>query len=380
MLNCIHDFSRISQEEIEYANTIVPESGEYLGGFWLRKFVQAELTDDEAKKEIANRKLLISRLCELFPSVLRYMKLAEREDAQNVLHIIHDCVSDLQDVASNGRKDANRRKIKAKLKSTCKLIEELIPQLEQANTSSLYDFDRMLSLYQKHVDKTDDVNRSFVELQRDMDFLLDYLDYSIYRIDHDPGFIWVPDNQAKTHIVEYAYRLTTSWDGPPFVTTPGSDFSAMCGLIYEIATGVPDESFAGAISRFARSRERAEEDQHLLDYGPEWERSRDEDNFFDVKEAAVKLQTEIAQLRMTLNDPLLPQKASVLIGVLLSEAMEKAEDNEKRHGPFIMWASQMKVDWSSEVALMDDIHATEVRLAIRLGSLRRAYKNDLDVN
>jgi hypothetical protein len=58
-----------------------------------------------------------------------------------------------------------------------------------------------------------------------------------------PDHIRVADNQAKTHSVDMVYDISLSYGGPPLVTTPGSDFSALCSLVFEIATGKADEAW-----------------------------------------------------------------------------------------------------------------------------------------
>jgi hypothetical protein len=60
--------------------------------------------------------------------------------------------------------------------------------------------------------------------------------------------------------------MVNPYDGPPLVTTPGSKFSSLCGLLYEIVSGSPDESLSGAINRYARSKDRKKVDLHDLEY------------------------------------------------------------------------------------------------------------------
>src|SRR4051812_44096355 len=66
---------------------------------------------------------------------------------------------------------------------------------------------------------------------------------------------------------------TQTRDGPKLVTTPGSDFSTLCSLLFEAVSGNADEGLAGAINRYARSEDRKRWDR-------EGEEEQDpEDNF-----------------------------------------------------------------------------------------------------
>lgn len=57
--------------------------------------------------------------------------------------------------------------------------------------------------------------------------------------------------KPKLNAVDYAAYISRRFRGPRPVTTPGSDFSQFCSLLYEIATGQRDESMQGAIIAYA---------------------------------------------------------------------------------------------------------------------------------
>src|SRR6185436_17873917 len=80
------------------------------------------------------------------------------------------------------------------------------------------------------------------------------------------------------------YRMSTQWNGPKLVTTPGSDFAALCSLLFEAASGKSDEGLAGAINRYARSEARRQ-----------WDRSGEEDDPDD------NFQTEKAEMAAALH-------------------------------------------------------------------------------
>ncbi len=321
---------------------------------------------------LGNRTLL--RDCAPFPGLLQFFKLEKKSHALNILNIVYDCVNDYDSIRQSGRKEANKKKIIANINDLYLKIVEVNRLIEDSDSIRDYEFERTYRAYKKHVLSSDEEVRPFWHIQNDLRFLASFLNLSLYRAVREPNYIRPPDNQAKTHIVDCAYGLTVSWGGPPFVTTPGSDFSAMCSLIFEIATSVADESLAGAINRYARSEERLEADKYEVEYGPDRERARDEDNFYDVKQASVVIKARIEELAATLRDPSLSTDSAVLVRCLLAEAVEEAERNEKAHGPFIMWASQMKIDWDAEQRENQARRANMLQLDIELGRLRRAQR------
>src|SRR5207237_6990706 len=113
-----------------------------------------------------------------------------------------------------------------------------------------------------------------------------------FKAHRDEGYLIVSDNQTKKHIVETAYELCLRYEGPRLVTTPNSDFSMVCSLLYELVSGKPtNEGLAGAINRFARSNERREIDQHEIETQQELDHS--DDNFLETKAAAQKAEDDV---------------------------------------------------------------------------------------
>ena len=96
--------------------------------------------------------------------------------------------------------------------------------------------------------------------------------------DIKPKRLFVYGNDQRTNVVEWAYHICTMWDGPKLVTTPGSDFAALCSLLFEAVSGNPEESLAGAINRYARS-----EDRKQWDRDGEDEVAKEDDNFLTEK-------------------------------------------------------------------------------------------------
>lgn len=215
-----------------------------------------------------------------------------------------------------------------------------------------------------------------MELKSDLNFLSAYLQFCAYKANKDSEFLVVIGNDAKTHLVDCTYKLALSEGLPLFVTTPGSDFASLCSIIFEIATGIADESLAGAINRYARSNERAEADQYEIDYSPERDRARDEDNFYDLKHSDVGSEEDIAELEAMLRDTSLSPEARLLVMCELEEAYESAERRQKLHGPFIVWASQMKIDWDERMHEHENFKAKQLQSDIEFGKLQRARRTN----
>jgi hypothetical protein len=115
-------------------------------------------------------------------------------------------------------------------------------------------------------------------------------------------------NDQRTTVVEWAYHMCTMWDGPKLVTTPGSDFAALCSLLFEAVSGRSDEGLAGAINRYARSEERKQWDRE-----GEGEDERDNDNFLSEKNTMRSSEEEVELCKVLLQEPSLSDMAKVLL-------------------------------------------------------------------
>ncbi|MCF6108666.1 hypothetical protein [Mesorhizobium muleiense] len=382
VLTIIHRRHVSPEDEIAYANSLLPGAGDYLpGSWWLRAFIKADLSDDDASREIERQRAIVKRICNLFPALIQHLKISDRTHAEMTLNIVFEACSDYPAILASGRKEANKKKLVRKIGKLGHQLSELNKLLKEPDTVLGYDFERVHKAYLRHVHRNEESVRPFWQLRSDLEFLSSYLELSLYRAQKEADFPHVPDNQAKTYIVDCAYGLALYEGTPPFVTTPGSDFSSMCSIIYEMATGVPDESLAGAINRFARSSDRAEADENELTYSEQRESLRDEDNFFDVKENAPVLKARVNELTAIFRDQTLSEELKVLIHCLLLDAIDEAERNEKMHGPFIMWASQMKVDWDGERRDCEDFQTRMLKIDIELGKLKRSKRRQsIDAN
>jgi hypothetical protein len=91
--------------------------------------------------------------------------------------------------------------------------------------------------------------------------------------------------------------MSADWSGSELVTTPGSQFATLCSLLFEAVSGNADESFSGAINRYARS-----DDRRLWDI--EGEEIEDEDDNFLIEKQNMKACTrQIEICRALQNTP-----------------------------------------------------------------------------
>lgn len=366
-----HEHCGFLEEEVEYANSLLPEAGTYLDTWNLRKFVRAEIADEFVHKQIKQIRMLLSRIRSLFPEIVAQLRITNPNRARTAFSIIYDECSDYPTTLASGRREANRRKLIQRIKKLRQTATEFSQALEK-ETIHESEFLNAQRLYLKRVHGVDNETQPFWKLKRDIQILSWFLELEAHRIDADPDRVRVKHDQAKTSIVDTVYRLVLSDGYPPFVTTPGSDFSHLCSLVFEIATGQRDESFAGAINRFARCTERAEIDQYHLDYSDERDRMRDADNFYDIKNSEIGMREKAAVLLKEVRNPSLSPEARMLVMCEIEELIESLDNLDKIHGPSIMWASQIRRDWEGELQAMEARDVQKLHHDIELGNSRRS--------
>ncbi len=372
-IRIFHDHARALSEEIECGNNLLKDAGTFLAGNWaLRKFIRAEIGQDVLQAEIERNRILLDRLFTLLPEIIRKMRIDSPERAMTTFGIVYDACSDYRAVLASGRKEANRKQIIRKMEKLQKDVAELSLLLEDSDATQEWGFEPALRIYLKRLHGEECEARPFWKLQREIRFLSSYLELEIHRSRAEPSSLLVPDNQAKTHLVDAVYGLVVREGHPPFVTTPGSDFSYICSLLFEIATGKADESLAGAINRYSQSSQRAEADQHEVEYGVENVRARDEDNFFDIKHAKHLSDEHLEKLVTEARDQALSREARLLVMCELAEMTDIAENRDRVHGPFVMWADQIETDWDARIRELDVRALEELRLDVETGRRRRS--------
>jgi hypothetical protein len=134
----------------------------------------------------------------------------------------------------------------------------------------------------------------------------------------DPIRLLLFSNETRKTVVECAYHMCTIFGGPKLVTTPGSDFSVLCSLLFEAVSGRSDEGLAGAINRYARSDARAE-----------WDREGEEDeddNFVSQKNTMRVSAQQIDLCKKVLRNTNLSEMARVLLQLRIDREQQKYDE------------------------------------------------------
>jgi hypothetical protein len=240
--------------DVELANSIVSDAGNYLDSNLITALVRADITDEDVRSEIRTQKAFLSRLSLLLPAVLEHFEFNPKATAVNALSCIDDCHHDFNFASTAKRQDAIRREIFDSFRTAIRSVEKSVEALKAVEKYVDREFETIHEVYSKRVQNANKSRYYFSTLLNDLGICRDSLEIVAYRARSDEDYLIVSDNQARTTVVEYAYMMCRFWDGPALVTTPGSKFSTLCSLLYEIASGTPDESLAGAINRYARSK------------------------------------------------------------------------------------------------------------------------------
>jgi hypothetical protein len=360
----------------EIANRLVPGAGDYLHAHQLELLVRDDIAIEVARTEVQRQKRYVQRLVDLLPTLLRYFEFEAEADVVRALHLIDDCFHDFPIIKSGPRRDRALRDAISTIERAEKAVGQAVTALAALDRLGIgveIDMDHFLNAYLERVDDQSSRQdfRIFLEHLR---LRQDILKICLLRAKSQDGYLFLLDNQAKTHVVEHAYMLSLWHNGPPLVTTPGSDFSIVCGLLYEIVGGKTNESLAGAINRFARSAQRREIDECER----EIERDNavgDSDNFFGVKEearrAAKAADTYIALFEKAKG---LGDRPRYMIKILLENAIERGTSAIEKYGPHIVWAHQAPSLAKELKVTNDKMHTAQERYkraVIALGESRR---------
>jgi len=206
--------------------------------------------------------------------------------------MVADCSEGYRASLHSGRKDRKEREAlnaiaqaSASLKNAIKAVgvaqrfatiayEEYHELLFDPDTAKLAHIDRL----KKHSNTKE--RRTIEVLTREMDVCRAAFDIALASARQNPDELLLAGSNSKTTVVSYAHDMSLMWSGPKISTTPGSNFSVLCSLLFECVSGKADESLAGAINRYARSRQRLKLDEEEREYQEEQALS---DNFDDLK-------------------------------------------------------------------------------------------------
>lgn len=354
-INEITDTSFTKQER-STASQISERAGTHLESWALLRFISGKYTEEEITSIVETRKALVSRLSLIVPSIIEILKLKNINEIASAIHQIYDCAGAFSVIEKSQFSSQQRKKAIQEVNSIIRAAEQLDDILDQASSHVDVEFNQHQDAVARFIEFQQD-SRHLEDLRRELNALVFASRLTLYRDTVGERALYVGDNRAKTHVVKCAYELTLSFGTPPLKTTPGSDFSNLCSLIHELATGIPHESLAGAINKFARSPERQEIDKeeeiHRFQNSDEGIAEYEADNFSGVKARIKSLEEEEAFWKNTRLSQFWDDTSSQQISIRLLDVLQQKEMAMKEHGPFIVWASQMSRttldEWQQEI-------------------------------
>jgi hypothetical protein len=360
----------IHAEDAEGANSILEEAGNYLPRHCIEPFIRAEVSDEDAKSEIKRQKAFFRRLGALLPSLFRYLNFDPQSDVVNALGAVDDCHHDFVIASSARRQDKKRREILGDLHTAILALKDAIGAITKVQSQFELEFDRLYASYVKRIRKIEPLDRNLRVFLEDVTVCLNALQITEGRAQTEDDYLYVQGNQARGDVVEYAHTLCRYWDGPPLVTTPGSDFSNFCSLLYEVVSGVADESLSGAINRYSRSKERKDADLHDMQFRAEEDDTYIPDNFYNAEQIFEYATATYEKYQHVHDYGGLPEGAKLLANLAIAEELERAVAAMEKYGPNLVWAHQLPPDPEFD-ELVETTEAILRKVGAELGRARR---------
>jgi len=366
-----------SPQERKIANEIIEGAGDYLSFWYLTPLITAEMSDHEALRMIESRRALIERARYLVPSLLSLFGVNDDSALRSALVRIDECCDDFPLIKrSTHEKKLRREAVNGlrKLKDQIASINNVLDAFGRHVDSDFDDHMEAVSEVRKELGRP---TLGYYEAFREQLHCLSLTaDIMLSKESQGVRGISVGDNKAKTHIVEYVYSISIRLDRPPFVTTPASDFSAACGLLYELVSGESDVSLAGAINKFARSdlRKRLDEDEKESRWedSDDWVLAREADNFSSTKEDLARLGEERRFWEAMIASKDWRDFDKTQIAMRLLHIDDQIESASHRHGPLLVWASQISEhDQAESWRQTQQREAQRLKYEVELGRRRR---------
>ncbi|MGX1743435.1 hypothetical protein ACWIEX_17945 [Bosea sp. NPDC055353] len=351
------------------AESLVPESSKYLPQEHASALTRADITEEHAKREIALQKKFFKRLANLLPSLLRHFRFDQPSEILKALTQIDDCHQDFSIIKKSQRRDKARRLAMQEFSAAQRALTNAAAALSKVDSIASIEYEHLRSAHlgERHSGTYRSYGTS--DLVHEMELCSAAIEICTLRAEQEDEYMPLSGSGVSTHVVEAAFSLCIWYNGPPLVTTPGSDFSTVCSIIYEIASGCADESLAGAINRFARS----EDKQRLL---AEQEQTRIEnedtsvpDNFRAVTSDIARAREDIELYGQLTAIPNLSLTAGMLANSMVRDAEARIDAARRKYGPNLIWAHQISHEHWERI---ETAHQTLKQKAILLGELRRA--------
>jgi hypothetical protein len=316
-------------DRVAYANSLVPEAGDYLRPYELRALIRADISETEAAVETARHKAFFSRLVELLPSLLEFFET--RENLAGLLYHIDDCHNEFLHTATSPRRDRQARQTKEMLTQAREATDRAAAALE--STKKIVDSGYAAYSAACYGDTEPSRERPrFEKLLEELRLCSGVFEIMAAMVDLSPTrdpftLLHLSGNDQRTLVVESAYHMTVDWKGPKLVTTPGSQFAILCSLLFEAVSGTADESLSGAINRYARSDDRRV-------WETEGEELEDEDDNFQIEKQIMSgCNRQIDICKALQNSPGLSALAESLLLMRIDWEQQNHERAKETYGP-----------------------------------------------
>jgi hypothetical protein len=313
-------------ERIAYANSLLPEAGDYLRPYELRALLRADISGTEAAVALKRSKALFSRLAWLLPSLLAFFE--RRQNLAGLLYCIDECHNNFHATAASPRRDRQARETKDLINVACEATVRAAATLESVTRLIENEYDRYHQAYHPNHEGPSSLKKLIEELgmcSGVLEIMSAKVDLSPKR--HPFTLLHLSGNDQRTLVVESAYHMSADWNGPKLVTTPGSQFAALCSLLFEAVGGEPDESLSGAINRYARS-----DDRRLWDLEGE-EMKEESDNFLTEKERMRGCTRQIELCKALKKSPGISTIAQTLLQMRIDWEQKKYKEASETYGP-----------------------------------------------
>jgi hypothetical protein len=380
-------YSKGYDEKFAYADSLVPEASDFLRPYELRALVRAEISEKEALNFVKRDKAFFHRLAGLLPAILKlFGDESKRRIARGIIGAVDDCHNDFHYALNSSRRDRQIREAKAKLTRASRLALDAAKAIKEADEHFKHEYGRYREV---HYLPAPGPARFIDDLIDELEMCAGVLEITHVTADIKPKRLFLFGNDHRMAVVEKAYHMCCMWQGPKLVTTPGSNFSVLCSLLFEAVSGKSDEGLAGAINRYARSAARKQWDQ-------EGENDDPDDNFQSEKARMVYSAEQIELCKTVLQKPGLSDRALKLLEARIKREEQQYEEARTAYGPRQVYLEHMnQQQWEAmlveamsrlkpeQLAEIDERIKKGQSLAagdMEWGQTKRAAQRKVDVN
>jgi hypothetical protein len=195
---------------------------------------------------------IYDRAANLLPGIANYFEFKLPLDPARWVNSVASCANSTQEIARGPRTGNTKAQIIRAL-GTLKLRYQGINGIFYNFPELRYAFDEVSrGLVDGELPQSFDSLRRLPSIGVLAEIIFRHIDLDI-ALDGEAGrYLNFEPRSAKPKLncVEKTAYICKRFGGPKIVSTPGSDYSSICGIIYEIATGRVDESMQGAIVSF----------------------------------------------------------------------------------------------------------------------------------